>query len=64
MKALIHAVRSLSEGLVWCVNRVVVGLASVMLLAIGWQVFMRYLFNRPPPGPRNWRCCASPGVRC
>jgi len=48
MKVLIRAIRSCSEGLVWCVNRIVVALASVMLLAIGWQVFMRYVFNRPP----------------
>jgi TRAP-type transport system small permease protein len=26
----------------------VVLLASVMALAIGWQVFMRYVFNKPP----------------
>lgn len=30
------------------VHATVVALASVMLLAIGWQVFMRYVFNRPP----------------
>jgi TRAP-type C4-dicarboxylate transport system permease small subunit len=41
----IHAI---SAALVWLVNRIVVALASVMLLAIGWQVVMRYLFNRPP----------------
>lgn len=30
------------------INALVVTFASVMLLAIGWQVFMRYVFNKPP----------------
>ncbi len=30
------------------VHAAVVALACVMLLSIGWQVFMRYVFNKPP----------------
>ncbi len=41
-------ITALSEGLVRLVHVCVVLLASVMLAAIGWQVAMRYLFNRPP----------------
>lgn len=41
-------VRKGCDGLAWLTQKVVVVLAAVMLLAIGWQVAMRYLFNRPP----------------
>ena len=41
-------VRKACDGLTWLTQKVVVALAAVMLLAIGWQVAMRYLFNRPP----------------
>lgn len=43
-----HSITCLSAWLVRLVNVCVVILASVMLAAIGWQVTMRYLFNRPP----------------
>jgi TRAP-type C4-dicarboxylate transport system permease small subunit len=42
------SVRVLCDGLTWLTQKIVVTLAAVMLLAIGWQVAMRYLFNRPP----------------
>jgi TRAP-type C4-dicarboxylate transport system permease small subunit len=42
------SVRALCDGLTWLTQKVVVVLAAVMLLAIGWQVGMRYLLNRPP----------------
>ncbi len=38
----------LSDFLVRIVSAVVVALTLVMLTAIGWQIFMRYVFNRPP----------------
>ena len=43
-----HSITRMSDGLVRLVNVCVVLLASVMLAAIGWQVTLRYLFNRPP----------------
>lgn len=42
------SVRVLCDGLTWLTQKVVVALAAVMLLAIGWQVGMRYVLNRPP----------------
>jgi TRAP-type C4-dicarboxylate transport system permease small subunit len=41
-------VRTCCDGLTWLTQKVVVALAAVMLLAIGWQIAMRYLLNRPP----------------
>ena len=43
-----RSITRVSDGLVRLVNICVVLLASVMLAAIGWQVTLRYLFNRPP----------------
>ncbi|MEY2810931.1 MAG: Tripartite ATP-independent periplasmic transporter, DctQ component, partial [Pseudomonadota bacterium] len=43
-----RSITRVSDGLVRLVNVCVVLLASVMLAAIGWQVTLRYLFNRPP----------------
>ncbi len=37
-----------SDFLVRIVTAVVVSLTLVMLTSIGWQIFMRYVFNRPP----------------
>lgn len=38
----------LSDFIVRIITAVVVALTLVMLTSIGWQIFMRYVFNRPP----------------
>jgi TRAP-type C4-dicarboxylate transport system permease small subunit len=38
----------LNDAICKAVKIVVAGLATVMVSAIIWQVFMRYVFNRPP----------------
>lgn len=48
MARIVDALVAFNDALTRAVKIVVIALVTVMVCAILWQVFMRYVFNRPP----------------